>query len=280
MFFLIVVLYFFLACFIAWLIIFESGRDRFFGFLLGIWKGLGRLLTGFKSGLSSKYSGGKQTVRVSAKLAAKNIKQYYWLLLAALAIISIPPIVAFSLGRMSRLDGFDTSFREANIQVAEVLMGERLVPPAPLPPQIFTTQEVLLIRPQLATASRNWGKLNPDFEQYLLQVFMIMKENYGYEMAILEGYRSPERQNMLARMGSHVTNAKAYQSYHQFGLAADCAFLRNGRLVISEKDPWAMRGYQLYGQVAESVGLRWGGRWRMMDFGHVELPRPKVLLRS
>jgi hypothetical protein len=45
-----------------------------------------------------------------------------------------------------------------------------------------------------------------------------------------------------------VTNAKAFQSYHQFGLAADCAFLRDGKLVISEKDPWAMRGYQFYGR--------------------------------
>ena len=48
-------------------------------------------------------------------------------------------------------------------------------------------------------------------------------------------------------------------------------FLRDGKLVISEKDPWAMRGYELYGQVAESVGLTWGGRWKMMDFGHTEL---------
>ena len=58
----------------------------------------------------------------------------------------------------------------------------------------------------------------------------------------------PERQNRLAQMGTNVTNAAAFQSYHQFGLAADNAFLRDGKLVISEKDPWAMRGYQLYGR--------------------------------
>ena len=90
-------------------------------------------------------------------------------------------------------------------------------------------------------------------------------------MALLEGYRSPSRQDELAKAGSHVTNARAFQSWHQYGLAADCAFWRDGKLVISEKDPWAMRGYQLYGEVAESLGLTWGGRWKMMDFGHTEL---------
>ncbi|MCY1535230.1 D-alanyl-D-alanine carboxypeptidase [compost metagenome] len=68
--------------------------------------------------------------------------------------------------------------------------------------------------------------------------------------------------------------AKANQSYHQYGLAADNAFYRNGKLVISEKDPWAMEGYRLYGEAAESVGLVWGGRWSFRDYGHVEYRKP------
>jgi peptidoglycan L-alanyl-D-glutamate endopeptidase CwlK len=119
--------------------------------------------------------------------------------------------------------------------------------------------------------------LNADYTQRLLTVFRIMKERHGYEMAILEGYRSPARQDALAALGAGVTNARSWQSWHQYGLAADCGFVRDGRLVISEKDPWAMRGYQLYGQVAESVGLTWGGRWKMMDFGHTELRLPGVM---
>src|SRR4051812_12890526 len=129
----------------------------------------------------------------------------------------------------------------------------------------------------LVSASRNWTLMDQEYTQRLLLVFKIMKEQHGYDMAILEGYRSPERQNMLAGLGSSVTNAAAFQSWHQYGLAADCAFLRDGKLVISEKDPWAMRGYELYGQVAESVGLTWGGRWKMMDFGHTELRVPGVM---
>jgi peptidoglycan LD-endopeptidase CwlK len=158
-----------------------------------------------------------------------------------------------------------------NLQVAQLLDGEHLAPPQSLPPLAFTTAEVTLVRPMLAGASRDWALLNDGFSQRLLLVFRIMREQHGYDMALLEGYRSPERQDQLAAAGPHVTSARAYQSYHQFGQAADCAFVRDGKLVISERDPWAMRGYRLYGETAEAVGLRWGGRWAMMDLGHVEL---------
>jgi peptidoglycan L-alanyl-D-glutamate endopeptidase CwlK len=96
-------------------------------------------------------------------------------------------------------------------QVAALLKGEQLVPPASLPPVAFTTREVELVRPMLVDASRNWGLLHPDFSQRLLLAFRIMKEKYGYEMALLEGYRSPARQDLLAKMGSAVTNARPFR---------------------------------------------------------------------
>ena len=87
---------------------------------------------------------------------------------------------------------------------------------------------------------------------------------------------SPQRQNSLAS-NKNTTLARGYQSYHQFGLAADVAFKRDGKVVISERDPWAMRGYQLYGEVAESVGLTWGGRWKsIQDYGHTEYRMPNL----
>ena len=121
---------------------------------------------------------------------------------------------------------------------------------------------------------RKWDKMNARYKQRLLMVFKIMKEQHNYELVLLEGYRSPARQNILAG-NPNTTRAREYQSYHQFGLAADVAFKRNGKVVISERDPWAMRGYQLYGQVAESVGLAWGGRWKsIQDYGHTEYRMP------
>lgn len=131
----------------------------------------------------------------------------------------------------------------------------------------------------IKNADRNWKKMNSDFVQRLLTVYKVMSDQYGYDMVLLEGYRSPARQARLLKKGSHVTKAGSYKSYHQFGLAADSAFIRNGKIVISEKDPWAMQGYKLYGKVAKSAGLVWGGDWRMMDLGHVELRKKGVLGR-
>lgn len=46
-------------------------------------------------------------------------------------------------------------------------------------------------------------------------------------------------------------------------------------MVISERDPWAMQGCQLYGTVAELVGLTWGGCWKsIQDYGHTEYRMP------
>ncbi|EPF75236.1 hypothetical protein P253_00791 [Acinetobacter indicus CIP 110367] len=130
------------------------------------------------------------------------------------------------------------------------------------------------VNPSIVSADRKWHKMNPRYKQRLLMVFKIMKERHGYELVLLEGYRSPERQNSLSK-NKNTTRARGYQSYHQFGLAADVAFKRNGKVVISERDPWAMRGYELYGEVAESVGLTWGGRWKSIkDYGHTEYRMP------
>lgn len=199
------------------------------------------------------------------------------LILSTAGILATPPLIAIAL-RGHQLFQYDDTPRVPDEKIAALLNGEQLVPPPPLPPEVFATQEVEQIRPALVDASRDWNLLDADFRTRLLLVYKIMREQYGYEMALLEGYRSPERQDRLAKMGGSVTNAAAFQSYHQYGLAADNAFLRDGKLVISEKDPWAMRGYQLYGQVAEQVGLTWGGRWKLMDLGHVEYHKPGFVL--
>ncbi|MED5618028.1 M15 family metallopeptidase [Ideonella sp. BN130291] len=201
---------------------------------------------------------------------------------ALLTALAAPSILALWLGTDRWLQGYDEATqRRIDPHIATLLQGEQLVPPSPLPPEVFSTREVEAERPLLASASREWSALDADFRQRLLLVFKLMREKHGYELALLEGYRSPERQELLRSRGAHVTQAGAFQSYHQFGLAADCAFYRDGKLVISEKDPWAKRGYELMGEVAESVGLGWGGRWTsIVDLGHLELRRPGVIGRA
>lgn len=202
-----------------------------------------------------------------------------WQLLITAMILVLPVVVAIVLQPTRVLRDYEDLPQYGDPVILALLRGEQLSPPPPLPPEAFVTREVEAVRQNLAGASREWLALDPDFRQRLLTVFHLMAQK-GYPMALLEGYRSPERQTYLASLGSNVTNAGAYQSFHQYGLAADAAFLRGGKLVISEKDPWAMEGYRLYGEIAESAGLVWGGRWKMMDFGHVELRKSGVIHRK
>lgn len=257
---LIALAYFILACSAIWIAMFPAGRQ----------------FAGQLAGKASRWRAPRWRLpelapwRRRGRLLRERLARHRWLAAASAALVLVPTLLALTLSHPGMLPGFQAFPATPDAQIAALLEGEQLAPPAALPPLAFTTAEVELVRPMLVDASRNWQQLRPEFSQRLLLAFKIMKEK-GYEMALLEGYRSPARQKLLASMGINVTNARAFQSWHQYGLAADCAFWRNGKLVISEKDPWAMRGYQLYGEVAESLGLTWGGRWAMMDLGHTEL---------
>lgn len=266
--------YFMLACVLAALLLLPAFRDATLRRVMHA----GRRLTGAHS--AARRTATRQVRQGYAQAVdGKRWLQHHALrLMLALGLLALPPLIVFSLRAWHTLDAYDdtTTTTQPDSVIAALLQGEQLVPPPPLPPEVFTTAEVLQVRPQLGSADRRWDLLDAEFRQRLLLTYRLMREEHGYEMALIEGYRSPERQNMLAGLGVHVTNAVAWQSYHQHGLAADSAFLREGRLVISERDPWAARGYELYGEVAQRVGLTWGGRWQNADLGHVELRKPGV----
>lgn len=269
----VVVAYFVVVSAIAWLVLVPESRPKCVGFMR---------MTGHKI---SHYARALWPVP-SIKTAPSNIlhshfKFYFsWQAhkkyLAAIALLLLLPVVLATIFRNHiQLEGYSDYETEKDPVIVALLEGEQLVPPAPLPPEVFMTAEIQAERPMINSASRDWLLLESNFRQLLLRAYKIMEQEHGYTMVLIEGYRTPERQNTLAALGPHVTRARAFQSYHQHGRAADSAFMRNGKIIISEKDPWAMKGYQQFGEVAESVGLTWGGRWKLMDFGHVELPRGK-----
>lgn len=155
--------------------------------------------------------------------------------------------------------------------VAQLLRGERLTPPPPPPPEVFTTAEVRRLRPEIVTADRKWGQIDADLQQRVLAIYEVMRRQYGYEMVLIEGYRSPERQAELMA-GGKATRAGAWQSCHQYGLGVDSAPIRDGKLQWDMNDEWTKRGYFLYGELAEQAGLDWGGNWRSIkDYVHVEM---------
>ena len=221
--------------------------------------------------------------------------QQWWILIAGFLLFV--SILIFAITRPIRSTHIETeSLKTTDPQIYALLDGELLSPPPEIDAALIQDAVIEATRLEATykpnyldlptvhlydnldstTVNRKWDKLNPRYSQRLLMVFKIMKQQYGYDLVLLEGYRSSTRQNMLAK-NMQTTRAKGYQSYHQFGLAGDIAFKRHGKVVISERDPWAMRGYQLYGQVAESVGLTWGGRWKsIQDYGHTEYRMPNL----
>ena len=260
------------------LVVFPACRERLVATLLGVLNS--GVVPCVHAGSWLLYSGQRfaQAIGRSAGGGARFVSGNPLLASAAMSLLVAPTLFIASMHTPAVFEFADDSGR-ADRQIAILLEGEQLVPPSPLPPEVFTTREVEMIRPDVVLASRNWSLLDQEFIQRLLVVFRLMKERHGYDMILLEGYRSPERQTRLFEQGAHVTQAGANMSYHQHGLAADSAFFRDGKVVISERDPWAMRGYQLYGEIAAQVGLTWGGDWKMQDYGHVELRRPGVLAR-
>lgn len=90
----------------------------------------------------------------------------------------------------------------------------------------------------------------------------------GYPIRVVEGFRTFERQDELYAQGRNgdtrpkVTNAKAGESLHNYGVAFDIVFRKEGY-----DGPW-----DLVGKEGEALGLEWGGRWtELVDKPHFQL---------
>lgn len=279
MFVLLVAVLFVVACGITWLLLFPAAREACAAVL-------GRLRRRGVSAADAQRAraqtrSGDSVERMRAGVGGlRGWIARRWLPLAAAALVLVlPPLLVLQLRERPQLDSFDDAAVDRfDSQVLALLRGERLVPPPELPPEVFIAAEAALphmaptavVPERIVTADRRWGRINPNFQQRVLAVYQIMREQYGIEMALVEGYRSPERQAELAR-GGRATRAGAGMSCHQYGLAVDSAPLRNGKLQWDMADPWTRDAYFLYGRLAQEAGLEWGGNWRSLkDYVHLE----------
>jgi len=98
----------------------------------------------------------------------------------------------------------------------------------------------------------------------------------GFDYWATSGFRSAQEQDELyaqgrTKPGSVVTNAKGFQSAHNFGLAVD--FTRDlDRQRAGLQPGWAAADYEELGARAAESGLIWGGTFAMKDRPHVQLP--------
>ncbi len=84
------------------------------------------------------------------------------------------------------------------------------------------------------------------------------------------GFRSEEWQNDLyaqgrTKPGKVVTQAKAWQSYHNYGLAFDCVEIRKGQAL------WINPRWPDIAESGKTFGLEWGGNFIKKDKPHFQL---------
>jgi len=113
------------------------------------------------------------------------------------------------------------------------------------------------------------NQLRPKVQRAADAVVAEMKR-HGHPVRIVEGFRTLERQTELYNQGrttpgAVVTNAKAGQSLHNYGVAADFVFRREG--YNASDTLWA-----LLGAVGKKQGFTWGGDWNgFVDRPHFEM---------
>lgn len=109
-----------------------------------------------------------------------------------------------------------------------------------------------------------------------LTVFERKLTEAGIKVMLTCGYRSCEEQDRLyaigrTKPGTRVTNARGGYSWHNFGFAADYAFIINGK--VTWNGPW-----DKFGKIAMQCGLEWGGSWKkFVDRPHVQWTKGRTL---
>jgi peptidoglycan L-alanyl-D-glutamate endopeptidase CwlK len=112
------------------------------------------------------------------------------------------------------------------------------------------------------------AELNAVYQPYVIKLINTAYQQLGITWVITDGYRSPSAQDALP---SANTNAKALQSYHQYGLAIDIVSVRNGEITYLTNDNQSMLDSKKIGPIGLKLGLGWGGTWKKKDWPHFEL---------
>lgn len=112
-------------------------------------------------------------------------------------------------------------------------------------------------------------KLHPRVKETFRQFIESAEMELNITLRITAGYRTAAEQDALyaqgrTTAGPKVTNAKAGQSYHNYGLAIDVVELVNG------KPNWGF-AYEKLKPIADRFGLVWGGTFKgLVDKPHFE----------
>lgn len=107
--------------------------------------------------------------------------------------------------------------------------------------------------------------LHPFFRDQVIELFRVCK-SMGIELAVVESYRTKAKQAEYYAMGRQYTSTTGGHSRHQYGMAVDVVPIVDSVAVWNDKRLWKKIGI-----AGEQLGMRWGGRWRVLyDPGHFE----------
>lgn len=112
--------------------------------------------------------------------------------------------------------------------------------------------------------SRSLSDLNPKVAA-MCSEFINRCKTQGIDVIITSTYRDAAAQDKLyaqgrTEPGKKVTNAKAGQSYHNWRVAFDFVPVVNGKAMWNDAVLFIKCG-----EIAESVGLEWAGRWKKFN---------------
>lgn len=116
------------------------------------------------------------------------------------------------------------------------------------------------------------SQIHPLLRQRVEIIITRMAER-GITVECVQGLRTAHEQNALyaegrTAPGQKVTNARAWQSFHNYGIAADlCPFVNGKPDWNASREVW-----NAIGKEAERLHLEWGGRWKFRDLPHVQMP--------
>ena len=122
--------------------------------------------------------------------------------------------------------------------------------------------------------------LEPKFKAVIAKLVKC-GQDAGLDVQISCGYRSPETQAELydqgrTKVGKVITNARPWQSLHQYNIAADLFF------IVDSKADFTPSNYKKLWELAckaglDAEGLTWSGKWlgKLKESAHFQLGNPK-----
>lgn len=114
--------------------------------------------------------------------------------------------------------------------------------------------------------------LRPKAAKFINEV----EKRLSHRLRITDGLRTFAEQNKLYAQGrtapgKKVTQVQGGGSYHNFGLAFDCYFTKDGKVTFDKAITPEVAA------IGKELGLDWGGAWKSFkDYPHFELNKGKT----